>query len=138
MPLTSVYRLREDEQTIKAIQEATLHTEQFGLQQTHGLFGSEVWWRNVENGSLPLQTARGHISKVYMGSMGDWPEFKMVTTEGEEMTWTRMVSQQEFDELFHEGAHVEVDYVVQHFKPKSWNGASSTKSIVEMRLAPAA
>jgi hypothetical protein len=138
MPLTSVYRLREDVQRIENIQRATLTTEEFGLQQTHGLFGSPEWWQNIERGALSLHTARGCISKVYMGSMGDWPEFKMLTSEGVELTWTRSVSRKEFDALFREGAAVEVDYVVQTFKPKSWGGASPTNCVVEVRVEPGA
>lgn len=138
MPLTSVYRLREDVQQIQNIQRATLTTEEFGLQQTHGLFGSPEWWQNIERGALPLQTARGRITKVYMGSMGDWPEFKMLTSEGAELTWTRDVNCREFDALFREGAEVEVDYVVQSSKPKSWSGASPTNCVVEVRVEPVA
>lgn len=75
--MKTVYGLIEDKGKIRLVQKATFETEKFGLQQTHGLFGSEEWWNNVNNGDLPLHTKRGIITKVYKGSMGDWPEFEM-------------------------------------------------------------
>jgi hypothetical protein len=131
---TVTYSLRSDQKKIDQIQKATLETEDFGFQQTHGLFGSRDWWGKVADGTLPVQTARGTISKVYMGSMRDWPEFKMHSSDGMELTWTREAQSKELDELYKEGAEVEVDYVVQSFKPKSWSGAKETECVIEIRV----
>jgi len=37
----------------------------------------------------PVHTLRGTIGRVYMGSMNDWPEFELVTAEGQKSSWTR-------------------------------------------------
>jgi hypothetical protein len=133
---TITYRLAADEERIRHIQKATLTTDEFGLQQTHGLFGSREWWSQIADGRLPVSTLRGVISKVYMGSMGDWPEFRMKLTDGSERTWTREAQSRELDSLYTEGAQVEVDYVVQRFKPKSWSGPTETECVTEIRVWP--
>jgi hypothetical protein len=46
------------------------------------MFGSEEWWQNIELARLPLHMLKGRITKVYMGSMSDWPEFRMVSDTG--------------------------------------------------------
>jgi hypothetical protein len=131
---TVIYSLRKDKQKIDQIQKATLETDEFGLQQTHGLFGSTEWWAKIADGNLPLRTASGLISKVYLGSMGDWPEFKMCQSDGTELTWAREAQSKELDNAYKEGAVVEIDYVMQSFKPKSWNGATETKCVIEIRV----
>lgn len=88
----------------------------------------------IESGDLPVHRLRGVITKVYMGSMGDWPMFAMQTTSGEEFRWTRYVNVSEQSELFVEGHRVEVDYVVQRFKPTSWDGDKETKIITDIRV----
>jgi hypothetical protein len=43
----------------------------------------------VASGEIPLHTSRGVITKLYMGSMNDWPEFTMRSDSGEESSWSR-------------------------------------------------
>jgi hypothetical protein len=81
-----VYNLRDDHEKVAAIQEATLRTSDFGIEPTHGLLGSREWWSAIESGRLPLQTLRGTISQLYMGSMGDWPSFELTTEDGKKST----------------------------------------------------
>jgi hypothetical protein len=131
-----VYNLKRDEHYVAAVQKATRETKKFGIQETHGLFGSKGWWENIRTGALPIKTTRGVISKVYMGSMNDWPEFKMMTEVGEELTWTRYVNEMDADAAYKEGATVEVDYVVQKHKPGSlaFGGTLDTKCVIEIRI----
>ena len=68
-----IYRLMDDKAYIEKVQKATLTTEQFGVNPTHGLFGSAEWWEKILSGGLPVYTYRGSITKRYMGSMNDWP-----------------------------------------------------------------
>jgi len=66
-----------------------LATKEFGIEPTHGLLGSREWWSEIESGRLRVHTLRGTIGRVYMGSMNDWPEFELVTAEGQKSSWTR-------------------------------------------------
>ncbi len=132
--MTTVYRLKDDQRFVEQVQRATQTTERFGIQPTHGMFGSEVWWQNIESGQLPLQTLKGTIKEVYMGSMGDWPEFKMVSETGEESTWTRMVRTPDQDKVYRVGVSVEIDFVWQQHRPKSWDNGAQIRQVVEIRL----
>jgi hypothetical protein len=132
--MITVYRLRDNYQYIKHVQEATLGTKEFGVQQTHGLFGSDAWWQQIASGALPLQIARGHIVSVYMGSMGDWPEFKMLCSDGTERTHTRELNNPQMDSLYRVGASIEIDYVVQHFKQAAYSKGAAHDCVIEIRL----
>ena len=37
--MTEVYSLKDDRDLVRSVQKATLETKDFGIQQTHGLFG---------------------------------------------------------------------------------------------------
>lgn len=129
-----VYQLTRDEERIRRVQRATLTTAEFGFQQTDGLYGSEEWWENIRTGALPLHRLTGVITKVYMGSMRDWPEFRMRTALGEESSWTRYVHTKEQDGLYVVGRRIEIDYVVQRYKPKSWNGDREQPCVIAVRI----
>lgn len=131
-----VYRLKEDQRHIDQIQKATRTTENFGIEPTHGMFGSDEWWQNVESGQLPIHTLRGIIRDVYMGSMGDWPEFKMMSDTGEESTWTRWMQSAEQDQFYRVGARIEIDFVWQQSRAKSFDHGARRKQVIEVRINP--
>jgi hypothetical protein len=62
--MTVVYRLRQNKKFIEAVQKATLTTDTFGIEPTHGLFGSDEWWGRISSGDLPIQTLSGYLTKV--------------------------------------------------------------------------
>jgi hypothetical protein len=117
--MVPVYQLRKDTEHVRKVQKATLTTEQYGIQQTHGLFGSDEWWQKIASGDLPMRRLRGAITRVYMGSMGDWPEFAMRTDDGEESSWTRFAQTKELSQLYVVGKRIELDYVLQRNKLKA-------------------
>jgi hypothetical protein len=135
--VTIVYRLKEDQRLIQLVQRATRTTENFGIEPTHGMFGSDEWWQNIESGRLALHTLKGKITKVYMSGMGptgDWPEFKMVSDTGEESSWTRMMHFAEQDQLYRVGAPIEIDFVWQKHRPKSFDHGAEVEQVLEVRI----
>ena len=132
--LKVVYELQKDLQYIENVQKATLETDDFGVEPTHRLYGSDEWWDNIESGVLPKHTALGKITRVYMGSMGDWPEFEMITDNGETLAWTREQNSPDLDALYTQGATVQVVYVIQQHRPKSWDSGAETKCVIEIRV----
>lgn len=132
--MTTVYRLREQTKHIKQVQDATLNTKEFGIQQTHGLFGSDTWWQKIASGELPLHTAKGRITRVFMGSMNDWPVFVMTCADGTERQHTREVNRPGLDQYYRVGAYIEVDYVVQHFKVAAPFKETAHELVVEIRI----
>jgi hypothetical protein len=133
--MVSVYQLRNDTDHIKKVQKATLTTEQYGVQPTHGLFGSDEWWQKIASGELPMRRLRGAIIRVYMGSMGDWPEFVMRTDDGEESSWTRFADSRELSELYGVGKRIELDYVIQRNRVKApIQAGEETRCVIEIRI----
>jgi hypothetical protein len=133
--MRTVYRLRDDLEHIAQVQRATLTTEEFGIEPTNGLFGSTEWWSQIASGLLPTHTASGTIHRLYMGSMGDWPEFELVASDRTKSQWTRYASSVDQSSLYQVGRAVEVDYVLQRFRPKAWNPNEETKVVIEVRIA---
>jgi hypothetical protein len=115
MSLISVYRLRDDTKRIQSIQTATLETAGYGLVPQPALLGSSQWWQAIDEGRLPLQIARGTITRVFWSSMGDWPSFELTTSSGDVLGWTRDGDITKYVE----GLEVQVTYVVQRHKPSA-------------------
>lgn len=132
--MQTVYRLQDDPEQVDRIQRATLDTEEFGIEPTHGLVGSDEWWAKFESGELPNITLSGTITRVYMGSMGDWPEFELTTAAGVPSSWTREANSADLAEEYVEGKVVEIDYVLQRHRAGSWDGGGETKLVLEIRV----
>jgi hypothetical protein len=109
----TIYRLQSDRREIREIQEATRATDRWGIEPTHGLFGSPEWWQHIRDGSLAVYHIKGKISRVYMGSMNDWPEFAMLSDTGEDSKWSRYANEPEFAAFYTVGRPIEIDYVIQ-------------------------
>jgi hypothetical protein len=131
------YRLRDDPERVEAIQQATLTTEQFGVEPTHGLVGSEESWSQIETGTLAVHTIRGIITRTFMGSHNDFPAFDFLSGDGELSAWGRDANSLEQEALYAPGRPVEIDYVIQRLRPKSVSGGAETKVVVEIRIGDA-
>lgn len=70
-----VYELASDHAQIAAMQKAMLGPTDFGVSPRPALAGTSDWWRAIEQGQLPIHVLEGTISRVFWGSMGDWPKF---------------------------------------------------------------
>jgi len=133
--MMTIYRLNLDKDYIAKVQKATQTTDKFGIEPTHGLFGSPEWWQHIRNGTLPVHHLRGTISSVYMGSMNDWPEFTLRTKDGEEFTWSRYANCPEFAALYTVGRAIEVDYVVQRHRATSFGSGTHERIPIAIRVA---
>jgi len=129
-----VYLLREDAPHIEAVQRATRTTKKFGIEPTHGMFGSSEWWEQIAAGKLPVHTLMGKITDVYMASMNDWAEFKMISDAGEESSWTRMRRASIPDAIYRIGSRIEIDYVLQRHRPEFYDKDGEFKQVLEIRV----
>jgi hypothetical protein len=132
--MITIYRLQLDKNYIKEVQEATESTEEFGIEPTHGIFGSPDWWQHIREDTLPVHQLTGTISSVHMGSMNDWPEFTLRTKSGEEFTWSRYANCPEFASLYTVGRPIEVDYVVQRHRATSMGPGTQVRIPIEIRV----
>ena len=132
--MLTIYRLKADKDYIAQVQKATTTTDEFGIEPTHGLFGSPEWWQHIRDGSLPVHTLRGQITRVYMGSVNDWPEFTMRSEAGDESSWSRHASDPVFASLYTVGRPIELHYVVQRNRAKSFDAGSDTEIPIEIRV----
>jgi hypothetical protein len=134
----TIYKLAQDEQQIAAVQKATLTTDEYGLEPTHGLFGSDEWWKQIADGRLPVETLSGTISRVYMGSMGDWPEFEMVIEGGFTERFTRYQTPPDGsqDAFYVVGRRIELDTVWQEARRAApdWWGLRLKRTVLAIRV----
>jgi len=137
MAWIEVYNLKMNSDHIAKVQQATLTTKEFGIEPTHGLFGSEEWWQQIENGSLPVHTLLGEIVRVYMASMNDWPMFEVIAEDGSLHQFTQQISPSAptFDEPYVVGRKVRVDYVWQNSRKDSpdWGLSNETQVVIAIR-----
>jgi hypothetical protein len=130
------YCLKDDPKHTAQVQKATQTTDDFGIEPTDGLFGSSEWWDRIANGKLQVHTLRGTITERFMGSMGDWPEIRVLSDVGEKSDWTREVNLKEQDALYRVGRHIEIDYVLQQHRNKSSTQRKEHKVVLEIRIEP--
>jgi hypothetical protein len=132
--MVTVYNLRRDKRYVVSVQRATLTTKEFGVEQTHGLFGSAEWWGKIATSKLLVERLSGVITRLYMGSMNDWPEFSMRSDAGEEVSWSRYANGEHLAGFYAVGRRVEVDYVVQRHRAASFDRGAETKCVIEVRI----
>jgi hypothetical protein len=128
------YQLKKDTTFIEQVQKATRNTDDFGIEMTHGLFGSQEWWEQIASGELVLYTLCGIITERFWGGMADWPMVKVVNDAGETSDWTRRVNTKEQDALYIPGQRLEIDYVFQRHRPKSAGHGAEVKQVIEVRV----
>jgi hypothetical protein len=130
--MITIYLLRLDKEHIKRVQEATLTSEDFGIEPTHGLFGSPEWWDHIHEGTLPMHHLKGIITRVY--STIGWPEFAMRAEDGKESTWSRYANDPDFDSLYTVGRPIEIDYVVQRCRSYVAGLDPQIKEVIAIRV----
>ena len=121
-----VYDLANDRETVELVQQATTNTRDFGFVPEVALFGSDEWWRAVEDGRIPKQEVSGTIARTYISGHGDWPEFE-VDSDGRTSCWTRVGEQA----MYEEGREVRIEYVVQKAR-KNWLGSLERKQVLRI------
>lgn len=125
--LVTVYQLADDLDRVQAVQRATTASDDYGIAPDPALFGSPEWWAAIADGTLPSRRRAGAVSRVFWGSMGDWPEFALTEPTGEVTEWTRMGD----PTLYVEGIQALVVTVKQSGRTKD---AQAHEVILEVQL----
>jgi hypothetical protein len=66
----TIYRLEEDVEAIRKLQNASLNKPDFGLAITNGLIGSDEWWRQIQSGQLAREVVR-----AWSAALAEAPRF---------------------------------------------------------------
>ncbi|WP_321818803.1 MULTISPECIES: hypothetical protein [unclassified Paraburkholderia] len=72
-----VFRFEDELQAnpgrIALAQSLTLNPSKpnIGLRGTYGLFGSDVWWENIQSGQMPLLYINGVVIYIYIAGQSD-------------------------------------------------------------------
>ncbi|MEQ1842040.1 MAG: hypothetical protein ABL994_16670, partial [Verrucomicrobiales bacterium] len=132
--MKTVYDLRLNKRYIADVQNASLNRPDCGLKITHGLYGSEEWFAHIGSGTLPLIRLRGTITRTYMASMDDWPEFEMREEDGTLSKRTRECNDRDDAKLYRTDYRVELDYVLQEWKNRDSVLGTHSKCVVTIRI----
>lgn len=126
MRLLRIYSLEQDQARVEAMQKASLGATDFGLSLSPALVGTPEWWRAIKDGSLIREVVAGKISRVYWGSMGDWPECEVTTDDGSRSTWTREGDMTRYVE----GLWVQITFVLHPWKVPDQHGLGNASKVV--------
>lgn len=125
---TTIYRLADDADRVRRLQNASLYKPTFGFADTHGLIGSPEWWQQIDRGQLPREVIRGEISRFGRG-----PLVYIRTDAGDEGQWVRMAD----TPLYEVGNPIEIDFVTQQLKPLAaqvWHSGPTDRVVIEVRI----
>ena len=115
--MKTVYSLRDQRDYIVQVQAASLSSKPFGLKITHGLFGSEEWWRNIETGVIPVIGYAGTITRLFRAGMHNESEcFEMLTNDGRSFQYDCKATDKKDRKLYRVGARIELSFVLQELK----------------------
>lgn len=127
MQLVTVYSFEQDTAAyVAAMQKASLDTSNFGLSPSPALVGTPEWWRAANDGTLVRTVVNGTISRVYWGSMGDWPEYELTADDGSKSTWTR---EGDFARYV-EGLRARITFVLHPWKVPDQHGLGPASEVV--------
>jgi hypothetical protein len=143
--MLTVYSLREelerDAQYIKTVQALTLDASRprMGLSARLGLYGSDEWWRNVENGVVSRATYFGTITETfYEGMQSDrrHNSFRMKTDDGREYSYSMVPENSSYRGLYRVGHRAEITTIFNELKRRKADGTPETiEEPLEIRLS---
>jgi len=140
VPMKVVYllkgELKENPERVALAQALTLNASKpyMGLKGTYGLFGSEEWWKSIDDKRMPLLFLSGIIQRTYIAGQDPSSKansFSFLLDDGsvrEESIYD--FTSAEDRELFVVGSRVEVVYAFDELKPGAVEGESTHLDIV--------
>lgn len=109
-----------------------------GLKGGNGLFGSEEWWRNIEQRKMALLFVSGRVRASYVSGQDQSIAKNTVDLEmnNGEVVSVGIYTNDKLDiELFREGAWVEMVYALDELKMQPASDGSPNYSKVALEVA---
>ncbi|OOF42281.1 hypothetical protein BKK51_12990 [Rodentibacter trehalosifermentans] len=105
---------------VRNVQKLTLnHNKNLGLKGKYGLYDSEKWWYNIENGILPSKVITGKIIRVYQAGQENnkkFNSFDLILDNGERWSSGIYSNNKSDFKLFEIGKKVSIFYVLEELK----------------------
>jgi hypothetical protein len=143
--MLTVYLLRDelekDPESLKRAQAVSLDPaiQYAGITTRFGLYGTEDWWRNVEQGAVPRATYSGTIIETFYAGMDTdrrHNSFRMKTDDGREFSWGIVPENSSYKGLYRPGHRVEVITIFKEYKMRKPDGSHETiESPLEIKLS---
>ena len=141
-----VYQLSEElknnSERVSLTQALTLDDTRpsMGLRGSLGLFGSQLWWNNIQQGVMPLLRISGVVRRAYCAGQDPTGENNMVDLElvdGSVRTVGIYVNDKIDIGLFKPGHKVEIVYALDELKhqPAVDGGVNYSKVALEMAVS---
>ncbi len=128
VPMKLVYLLsedlKEDPEYAVLVRALTLNKSKpyVGLNGTYGLFDSQEWWNNIEQGKMPLQILSGIIKRAYVAGQDPSPvnnTIDLLLDDGSIHMVGIYVNQKQDVNLFKVGHMVSIAYALDELKPEA-------------------
>ncbi len=140
-----VYQLAEDlkgnPEYVNEIQSLTKDkSKMFGLKGTYGLFGSDIWWDNIQNGVLPTRQISGVITDLFAAGQDSNIQpnaFDLLLDNGSTCTESIYVNNLDNYGLFKLGSRIHIIYVLDELKiqPSPSGGINYTETVMEVAIS---
>ncbi len=133
--------LAGDPAQVKAVQTLTKDQSRpfMGLRGKYGLFGSDEWWRNIQNGVLPTRHISGTIKRLFHSGQEQESEintFELLLGEGLLHIESIYTNDKANRNLFKVGSRVEILYVLDELKmqPAANSEINYSEIVLEMAI----
>jgi hypothetical protein len=110
----------------------------FGLKGSNGLFGSEEWWRSIEQRKMALLFVSGRVRASYVAGQDksiDKNTVDLEMNDGEVVSVGIYTNDKLDTDLFREGAWVEMVYALDELKMQPASDGSPNYSKVALEVA---
>jgi len=143
--MLTVYSLRDelekDPDALKRAQKVSLDSaiQYAGITTRFGLYGTQEWWRNVDQGVVPRATYFGTITETFYAGMDTdrrHNSFRMRTDDGREFSWGMVPENSSHKGLYRPGHRVEIVTIFKEYKMRKPDGSHETiESPLEIKLS---
>ena len=132
--------LERNPRMIKMAQSLTLDLSRpgMGLKGSFGLYGSDEWWKSIDEGLLKCRKIRGTVTRVYCAGQsegGKVNSFELKLDDGGKYSESIYVNERGDYKLFKVGSVVEILYVFDELKvADSLSGSRYSDIVLRMSV----
>jgi hypothetical protein len=133
--------LKKDMEDLQRVQALSLDRSRpnMGLSPRLGLYGSDDWWRNVDNAVIPRAAYCGTITETFYAGMDSdrrHNSFRMKTDDGREYSYGMVPQNSSYKNLYRPGHRAEIITIFNEYKSRNPDGTPTIyESPLEIKLS---